>query len=74
VTTHRRLAAVLSLGFVAGCTAFAAHAGSVDKTIDVVLKGTVHQTLYAIGFDGQRGIAVGAGGGWSLNDSSWGTD
>lgn len=62
MTTHRRLAAALSLGLVAGCTAFAAHAASVDKAIDVVLKGTVHQTLYAIGFEGQRGIAVGGNG------------
>lgn len=62
VTTHRRLSAVLSLGLVAGCAAFAAGASTIDKQIDVVVKGTVHQTLFGIGFDGQRGVAVGAAG------------
>ena len=62
MTTRRRLTAALSLGLVATCSAFTAHAAAVSKAIDVVVKGTVHQTLFAIGFDGQKGVAVGAAG------------
>ena len=64
MTTPMRLKAVISLGVGAALalTALAAQAAAVNKQIDIIHEGTVHQTLFAIAFDGQKGHAVGANG------------
>lgn len=64
MTTSLRIKAAISIGVGAALalTALAANAAVVKKQIDIVLQGTVHQTLFAIGFDGQKGYAVGANG------------
>lgn len=51
------VAAVLAAGL-----AFSSQAASVRKSVDVLVQGTVHQALFALDFDGPRGIAVGAAG------------
>lgn len=62
-TTLRSKAAIsIAIGAIAACSAFAAHAAVVKKPIDIIVDGTVHQTLFAIGFEGQQGVAVGAAG------------
>lgn len=56
----RRLAiAAAALGAFVACTAMAA---TTTQKVDILVQGTVHQALYAIDFDGQRGVAVGAAG------------
>lgn len=64
MTTSLRFKTAISIGVGAALalTALAAHATAVKKQIDIVVQGTVHQTLFAIGFDGQKGLAVGANG------------
>lgn len=50
------------LASFAASAAFTTHAASVKKPVDILVQGTVHQALFAIDFDGPRGIAVGAAG------------
>lgn len=48
------------LGALGVCTMLLAQTGS--NPVEVLVQGTAHQTLYAMDFDGQRGVAVGAAG------------
>ena len=50
---------VAGLGLALAC---AAQAAQVRPEIEVLVSGTAHQALFALDFEGQRGIAVGAHG------------
>ena len=61
VQTQSRLKTVAVLGF--GVVASAAAALAQAQTpIEVVVRGTAHQALFSVDFDGARGVAVGAFG------------
>lgn len=57
--SFRPLCSWLALGLCASVAGFTAQAST---TVDVLVQGTAHQVLFAVDFDGPRGIAVGAGG------------
>lgn len=58
---HPRIksAVAIGIGVLFTCTAFAAQ---VKPEIEVLVAGTAHQALFALDFEGNRGIAVGAHG------------
>lgn len=53
-------AVVLGLGVLVGSASLPAAAK--DATLEVLVSGTAHEALFAMDFDGDRGIAVGARG------------
>ena len=57
--TRKKSAMLVGLGVLCSCAAYAAQ---VKPQIDVLVAGTAHQALFAVDFDGSRGIAVGAKG------------
>ncbi len=58
---HSRIRSALALGagMLCSCAAFAAQ---VKPEIEVLVSGTAHQALFALDFEGDRGIAVGSHG------------
>lgn len=65
VTTYSLRKTVFALGLAAfaGWTATAVHAAqAVSKPVEIVVQGTVHESLFGIAFDGDKGVAVGAAG------------
>lgn len=58
-----RMSRLLAVAIGAGVTyAMAAAAISNDTQIEALLTGTAHQALFAVAFDGDTGLSVGAGG------------
>lgn len=61
--SRNSFAAAIGLGTLSALAMFAAHAAqTVQKPVEIIVQGTVHQALFDIAFDGQRGVAVGAAG------------
>lgn len=50
----------MGLGTLAVCTAVLAQ--TAGPSVEVLVQGTAHQALYAVDFEGDRGVAVGAAG------------
>jgi photosystem II stability/assembly factor-like uncharacterized protein len=58
-----RIFAAVGAGLLsAGIVSAAPQPATAPAPLQVVVAGTVHQALFAIGFDGALGVAVGAGG------------
>ena len=51
------LAALFGVALTCGAPVFAA-----ETPVEVIVAGTAHQALFAMDFDGDRGVAVGAAG------------
>ncbi|MGQ0619818.1 MAG: WD40/YVTN/BNR-like repeat-containing protein [Panacagrimonas sp.] len=57
---RRTKAWVVGLAALATCVGFPVQA--TETPVELLVSGTAHQALFAMDFDGDRGIAVGAGG------------
>lgn len=57
---QKNSAVALVLGVLAACASVSVRAA--ETPVELLVKGTAHQALFAMDFDGDRGVAVGAGG------------